>query len=104
MQVARWAAQRGEDNWLNYEIEGFVAKDTEGGPHVATMYIAAYYFCITTVTTVGFGDIVTRNNDERLFTIGLEFMGSFVFAIIISTLTAGKDSMHLVLCCVCVGS
>jgi hypothetical protein len=53
---------------------------------------------------VGFGDIVTRNNDERLFTIGLEFMGSFVFAIIISTLTAGKDSMHLVLCCVCVGS
>ena len=89
--MARWAAQRGDDNWLAHEIEGFVARDTEGGPHVATIYIAAYYFCISTVTTVGYGDIITHNNDERLFAIGLEFIGTFVFAIIISTLTSGKE-------------
>ena len=79
----------GRDYWLAHELRGpYQAQDTERGPHVRSIYIASFYFCLTTMTSVGYGDIITRNDSERLFAICLEFIGSFVFAIIISTLTA----------------
>ena len=33
------------------------------------------YWAFTTLTTVGYGDIVPVNNDERIFTVVMEFVG-----------------------------
>ena len=47
-----------------------------------TLYFAAYYFTVTTITTVGYGDIAAYNTFERIICIILMITGviSFSFA------------------------
>ena len=52
---------------------------------VWTHYLYSFYFALTTLTTVGYGDIIPTNNDERLYAIGCELVGAFVFGYILST-------------------
>ena len=100
VMIGRIGAQDPDaDSWLENEMKGpFYAFDTtseapEG--HVDTIYIAAFYFTLTTMTSVGYGDIVTRSNTERIYTILLEFVGAIVFAMIIANLTSIVSSMDM---------
>jgi CRP-like cAMP-binding protein len=87
--VGRQSDQRGDDSWLANDLGGgFRAGDTEGGPYVDSIYIAAFYYVLTTMTSVGYGDVLPRNDTERIYAIVLEFLGAFIFAVIIANLTA----------------
>ena len=66
----------------------FTYRDTTGGPQVATIYLSAFYFCLTSMTSVGFGDITGRNDDERVFSVVLEFIGAGVLATCVASMTA----------------
>jgi len=66
----------------------YTAKDTEAGDKVSSIYIAAYYFCFTTMTTVGYGDIVPYSNSERIVTVCLQVCGGFIMAWVIASLTS----------------
>ena len=70
----------------------FDYSDTTGGEKVGSIYLAAFYFCLTTMTSVGYGDIITRNNSERIFTIFIEVLGGFEYAMIIASITAVSKS------------
>jgi hypothetical protein len=62
---------------------------------VATHYLISLYWAFVTVTTVGFGDILPQNNDERLYVLFCTFIGTSVFAYMvgeITTLSARKHS------------
>lgn len=48
-------------------------------------YIFGMYFCLTTMTTVGYGDITPRNYDEALFAMVLLLMSSVLFASLTGT-------------------
>ena len=50
--------------------------------------MAAFYFTLTTMTSVGYGDIITWNNTERLYVIMCEFFGAIIFATIIASITS----------------
>lgn len=50
------------------------------------LYFVSYYYTITTMTTVGYGDIVGLNTLERLVSIINEVIGVTVFSLIISKL------------------
>ena len=50
--IGRLGVLSGERSWFNSDIYGpFVAKDTTGGDWVATIYLSAFYFCLTTMTS-----------------------------------------------------
>ena len=50
------------------------------------LYFVSFYYTITTMTTVGYGDVVGTNTLERLVSIVNEVVGVIVFSIIISKL------------------
>ena len=55
---------------------------------IVSRYVAAFYFTLTTMTSVGYGDIITWNNTERLYVIMCEFFGAIIFAAIIASITS----------------
>ena len=63
-------------NWISYSNvanEDFIKK-----------YVASFYFLMTTVTTVGYGDIVCISIYERLFHIILLGIGTIIYSFIVS--------------------
>jgi hypothetical protein len=53
-----------------------------------TKYITSIYWVFTTLSTLGYGDFYPTNNEEYLYTIGVEFMGVFVFAYIMGNINS----------------
>mgnify|MGYP002624151174 CR=1 FL=1 len=51
-----------------------------------TKYIASFYFLMTTMTTVGYGDIVCISSIERIFHIILLAIGTLLYTFIVSTI------------------
>ena len=63
-------------NWITYTNvanEPFIKK-----------YITSFYFLITTLTTVGYGDIVCISTYERIFHIILLGIGTILYSFIVS--------------------
>ena len=51
--VGRSTAQAGADSWFAYELKGPYSATSTGDPkHSSSIYIAAFYFCLTTFTSV----------------------------------------------------
>jgi hypothetical protein len=61
-----------KENWI------YDAKLTE--LNTPQLYIAAVYFVVTTITTVGYGDISANNMAERLFCSLLMLLGVLSFS------------------------
>lgn len=52
------------------------------------LYIVSFYFTVTTIVTVGYGDITPKNGMETLFCVILMLIGVISFSFITSTLTS----------------
>lgn len=50
-------------------------------------YVAAFYWCITTMISVGYGDIVPVNSVERIYAMCTELTGGIIFGAVISQVT-----------------
>eukprot|EP00929_Paragymnodinium_shiwhaense_P053100 TRINITY_DN26584_c0_g2_i1.p1 TRINITY_DN26584_c0_g2~~TRINITY_DN26584_c0_g2_i1.p1 ORF type:complete len:755 (+),score=91.37 TRINITY_DN26584_c0_g2_i1:62-2326(+) len=57
------------------------------GNSAARMYVAGLYWAMTTMTTVGYGDIVPTNDAERLFSIVGMVIGGAFYGYLIGTMT-----------------
>jgi len=97
--VGRAGSDAGVDSWFDHEIKGpYTSEDTTGVNGVTavfSIYVAAFYFIITTITSVGYGDIITRNNTERVYVIALELVGALVFAAVIGFISSVVTSMDM---------
>ncbi|MFG1487005.1 cyclic nucleotide-binding domain-containing protein [Halobacteriovorax sp. RZ-2] len=51
----------------------------------ATHYITAMYWTVTTLTTIGYGDITPTTNEGRLFTMVIMILGVGVYGFVIGT-------------------
>ena len=72
-------------NWI--EEKGFLyADDWE-------LYFAAYYFTVSTFTTVGYGDISATCTTERILAVFLMVGGVFAFSFATGTLTSILTSL-----------
>jgi hypothetical protein len=64
------------------------------------LYIASYYFTVTTITTVGYGDITATQTQERSVAIFLMIFGVVAFSFATGTLSsilASFDASHAIL-------
>lgn len=97
--IGKVGSNAGVLSWFDFEVKGpFVSKDTtgaNGSEAVYSIYVAAFYFTVTTITSVGFGDIYTRNDLERVYVIVLELVGAFAFAAVIGSITSVVTSMDM---------
>lgn len=67
-----------ENSWV--AVQGIAQADA------ATQYLRALYWVVTTVATVGYGDIVPANNYEYAFAVGVMLIGAFMYAFIIGNI------------------
>ena len=65
-----WIKEQSLENSTNYKI-----------------YITAIYFTVTTITTVGYGDISGTNTIEKMMCICLMICGTFLFALASGSIT-----------------
>uniref|UniRef100_A0A7S2SDF2 Cyclic nucleotide-binding domain-containing protein n=2 Tax=Rhizochromulina marina TaxID=1034831 RepID=A0A7S2SDF2_9STRA len=85
--IGRRGFRNDQENWM--ETAGFESfKDTEEGFPQRQIYVTAFYFCVTTITSVGYGDILPLNTGETAFVIFLEAIGGFMWAMIIASLSS----------------
>eukprot|EP00873_Tetraselmis_striata_P018851 jgi/Tetstr1/439115/TSEL_002980.t1 len=88
-----------QDSWLitkNVLVQ--VGTTPDGDPELeelplsevgfTTQFVAALYWATTTVTTVGYGDIVPANAFEMAIAIIVEFMGVLIFGLLIGILSS----------------
>lgn len=57
--------------------------------------LTALYFSVVTLSTVGYGDIVPKTAEARLFTISVIFLGITIFATAISSVIVPLVGQHL---------
>merc|ERR1719161_973701 len=57
-------------------------------------YLASLYWSFTTITTVGYGDITPKNNNERIYAIIVMIGGATVFGYIIGSIAALAGQEH----------
>jgi hypothetical protein len=61
---------------------------------ISAQYIASIYWAVSTLTTVGYGDITGQTPQEQLYSMLITLVGATCFAFIIGSLTAVVSSNH----------
>ena len=69
----------GEESWIT-------SGNLDSEP-ISVKYLTSLYFTVTTITTVGYGDISATNGLEQIFCIFIMLMGVIGFSLATSTLT-----------------
>lgn len=60
---------------LGKRLETPYANGTAGGPSVRSSYIAALYFTLSSLTSVGFGNVCANTDAEKIFSICTMLIG-----------------------------
>jgi hypothetical protein len=80
-----------EVNWLN-RFKGRPNAHEDGAMGLWDKYAIALYWAFTTMTTVGFGDIVGTSSAEYLAVVFGMLVGASVFGYVIGNVTAIMES------------
>jgi len=68
--------------------DGWVIKsDRNSDDYAGELLIESYYFIVTTITTVGYGDVKGGNSNEYVFSMFIEFGGLAFYSMLMGTIT-----------------
>ncbi|XP_057682627.1 potassium voltage-gated channel subfamily H member 4-like isoform X2 [Corythoichthys intestinalis] len=68
--------------------------NTVGGPSVRSSYIAALYFTLSSLTSVGFGNVCANTDAEKIFSICTMLVGALMHALVFGNVTAIIQRMY----------
>ncbi|XP_030628485.1 potassium voltage-gated channel subfamily H member 5 isoform X2 [Chanos chanos] len=91
------------DSWLyqlatsigspyRYNVSG--SGQWEGGPGKHSLYITSLYFTMTSLTTIGFGNIAPTTDGEKIFSVAMMMVGSLLYATIFGNVTTIFQQMY----------
>ncbi|NWS04103.1 KCNH5 protein, partial [Motacilla alba] len=66
----------------------------EGGPSKDSLYISSLYFTMTSLTTIGFGNIAPTTDGEKIFSVAMMMVGSLLYATIFGNVTTIFQQMY----------
>jgi voltage-gated potassium channel Kch len=65
------------------------------GRDLSSKYLAAVYWAMTTMTTVGYGDILPRTDSERIFVCGGMLVGAVSFSFVVGSMAVLAGSLNV---------
>ncbi|XP_061765475.1 potassium voltage-gated channel subfamily H member 6 [Nerophis ophidion] len=81
-----------ETGWLDNLAEQlgktYDDNDSSSGPSVKDKYVTALYFTLSSLTSVGFGNVSPNTNSEKIFSICVMVIGSLMYASIFGNVSA----------------
>eukprot|EP00062_Callorhinchus_milii_P012542 gi/632959797/ref/XP_007895827.1/ PREDICTED: potassium voltage-gated channel subfamily H member 8 [Callorhinchus milii] len=72
----------------------YYGNNTLGGPGVRSAYIAALYFTLSSLTSVGFGNVSANTDAEKIFSICTMLIGALMHALVFGNVTAIIQRMY----------
>ncbi|XP_077985937.1 potassium voltage-gated channel unc-103-like [Glandiceps talaboti] len=75
-------------------MQPYIANQTDSGPSMRSKYITALYFTLTTVTTVGFGNVSANTDGEKIFSICAMLLGALMYACVFGNVTAIIERLY----------
>ncbi|XP_034750649.1 potassium voltage-gated channel subfamily H member 4a [Etheostoma cragini] len=67
---------------------------TIGGPSITSAYIASLYFTLSSLTSVGFGNVCANTDAEKIFSICIMLIGALMHAVVFGNVTAIIQRMY----------
>uniref|UniRef100_A0A8C5NE43 Potassium voltage-gated channel, subfamily H (eag-related), member 1a n=1 Tax=Gouania willdenowi TaxID=441366 RepID=A0A8C5NE43_GOUWI len=92
-----------EDSWLYilaetvgtpYRFNASGSGKWEGGPNKDSVYITSLYFTMTSLTSIGFGNIAPTTDGEKIFAVAMMMIGSLLYATIFGNVTTIFQQMY----------
>uniref|UniRef100_A0A673BKS1 Voltage-gated delayed rectifier potassium channel KCNH4 n=1 Tax=Sphaeramia orbicularis TaxID=375764 RepID=A0A673BKS1_9TELE len=79
---------------LGKRLETPYINGTIGGPSMPSAYIASLYFTLSSLTSVGFGNVCANTDAEKIFSICIMLMGALMHAVVFGNVTAIIQRMY----------
>ncbi|XP_060945833.1 potassium voltage-gated channel subfamily H member 4a [Limanda limanda] len=79
---------------LGKRLETPFINSTMGGPSMPSAYIASLYFTLSSLTSVGFGNVCANTDAEKIFSICIMLMGALMHAVVFGNVTAIIQRMY----------
>ncbi|XP_008823033.1 potassium voltage-gated channel subfamily H member 1 isoform X1 [Nannospalax galili] len=89
-----WLYQLAVDIGTPYQFNGSGSGKWEGGPSKNSVYISSLYFTMTSLTSVGFGNIAPSTDIEKIFAVAIMMIGSLLYATIFGNVTTIFQQMY----------
>ncbi|MBN3313811.1 KCNH4 protein, partial [Atractosteus spatula] len=79
---------------LGKRLETPYINSTLGGPSIRSAYIASLYFTLSSLTSVGFGNVCANTDAEKIFSICTMLIGALMHAVVFGNVTAIIQRMY----------
>ncbi|XP_074835241.1 voltage-gated delayed rectifier potassium channel KCNH4 isoform X2 [Carettochelys insculpta] len=79
---------------LGKRLEVPYINNSLGGPSVRSAYIASLYFTLSSLTSVGFGNVCANTDAEKIFSICTMLIGALMHAVVFGNVTAIIQRMY----------
>ncbi|XP_061567176.1 potassium voltage-gated channel subfamily H member 4a [Cololabis saira] len=79
---------------LGKRLEMPYINSTFGGPSMPSAYIASLYFTLSSLTSVGFGNVCANTDAEKIFSICIMLIGALMHAVVFGNVTAIIQRMY----------
>ncbi|XP_057209715.1 potassium voltage-gated channel subfamily H member 5a isoform X2 [Triplophysa rosa] len=94
IKMDSWLYQLAISIGMPYRYNASGSGQWEGGPSKHTLYISSLYFTMTSLTTIGFGNIAPTTDGEKIFSVAMMMVGSLLYATIFGNVTTIFQQMY----------